>query len=114
MTITAGDVITKARQYLADDGQGTPAVSTADMFAPLNRGQLALIQRRPDLMVSSTGVSETYTAATVVGDVLIWPDDFLEALANYLAFDILSDDSKTLANRAEAQYRLGEFEREIS
>ena len=113
MAITAGNVIAKAREYLSDDNE-IQVYSAAVMIASLNRGQLALIKDRPDLMVSATGVAETYAPATVVGDTLLWPDDFLEALAQYIAYDRLSDDSHNRANREEALYRLGLYKSEIS
>ena len=113
MTITAGDVITRTRQILADEAEDE-SIADADYFAPLNRAQKQLIKDRPELMVSSTGVTETYAAATVVGDVLLWPEDFLQALAEFTAYDILSDDSKSIANREESEFRYGRYKREIS
>jgi hypothetical protein len=113
MAITAGDVITKAREYLSDDNE-IKVFSDAVMIASLNRGQLALIKDRPELKISATGTESTYTAATSTSDTLLWPDDFLEALAQYIAYDRLSDDSHNRANREEAIYRLELYKSEIS
>ena len=113
MTITAGDVITRARQLLADEAEDEAIIDNS-YYAPLNRAQEQLIKDRPELMVSSTGVSETYVAADALDDDLLWPDNFLKALAEYVAYDILSDDSHDRANREESEFRYDRNKREIS
>jgi len=113
MTITAGDVITRTRQLLADEAEDE-SLADGEYYAPLNRAQKQLRKDRPELMVSATGVTETLADAAALATELIWPDDMLQALAEYTAYDILSDDSHDRANREEAEFRYGRYKREIS
>jgi len=113
MSITSGNVIDRARQLLADAAEDETIID-AEYIASLNRAQRQLKQDRPELMISSTGVTETYADSTVVGDTLIWPDEFIKALAEYICYDILSDDTHDRANREEAEFRYNRYKREIS
>jgi len=112
MTITADDVVTKTRKYLSDDNQAQ-IYSDSEMIESLNRAQLRLKRNRPDLMVSSGGTLLIYTPATALDDDLLWPDDFIEALAQFAAYDKLSDDSHDRADREEAAFRLQLYQQEI-
>ena len=113
MALTAQDVVTKTRKYISDDNPDEVFIDAVYITA-LNRAQLRMKRDRPELMVSATGITETYAAATVVTSPLLWPDDFVEALAQYSAYDILSDDTHDRANREEAEYRLDKYKQEIS
>lgn len=113
MSITAQNVITRARELLADEAEDE-TIKDAEYITSLNRAQRQLRKDRPELMVSATGVSETYADATVVGDTLLWPNEFLQALAEYICYDILSDDTHDRADREESEFRFNRYKREIS
>jgi len=113
MVMLAGDVVTKTRKYLSDDNQIT-IFSDDEMIASLNRAQRNLLNARPELNITVTGTQYVYTPASALTDELLWPDQFLEALAQYSAFDKLSDDSHDRADREEAAYRLQLYQQEIN
>jgi len=112
MVMLAGDVVTKTRKYLSDDNQ-VKIFSNLEMIDSLNRAQTKLRRDRPDLSISDGGTGMIYAPADDLADELIWPDDFLEALSQYSAYDKLSDDSHDRADRDEAAYRLGLYQQEI-
>jgi len=110
--MTVADAIAKARVFLADDNE-EQMFSDARLLESLNFAQRELRRSRPDLMVSSTGVTETYADATAVGDTLVWEDYWILALAHYTAYDVLLDESHNRANREEAATRLNLFKAAI-
>jgi len=111
--LTTQDVITRARQVLADNNE-QQGYSNAILIPSVNAAQRVLKNDRPDLRLSATGTMTAWTASTVVGDTLIWDDDQLEALALETASHRLLDDSYDEANRAQSAELHARYMAEIS
>ena len=113
MSITTANVITRARQLLADNNAESSYTDTI-LLASVNAAQRRLKNDRPDLRLSSAGAMTAWAASTVVTDVLIWNDDQLEALALETASNRLLDDSYDEANRAQSAELHAKYLAEIS
>lgn len=102
--MTGSEIINRAWDMVGDvdTSIAMKRYKIADMVNYLNDGIRDLFSRRPELLLSSEGTRNTFTAlttSTYTTSVLTISDSYLEPLAHFIAARIFETDSDDANNK---------------
>jgi hypothetical protein len=111
--MTASDVITRVRRLLADEDGAAPRWSDPVLLAWTGEAQHEVFRRRPDVMLTTVGVLETPITPALLTDGLLLAPHWGSALADWVVWRALSEDSADTANANQARAAREAFEARI-
>ena len=103
MAITAANVLTEVREYLADKNQGQERWTDAVLLRYLSDALANSYKIRRDIFLASDTISEP-SAVTATTDTVEMDDEYRYALAYYVCWKALSVDNIDKGNLASAQH----------
>jgi len=108
MAMTATQVLDRAREHLSD--AGAVRWSDASLLDFLAQAVRLVYERRPDLLLDESNALITVAVPAAVGDTIVLPDSFKEALEWMVAGRALAQDSHDQTNmeRGAAYLQRGE------
>ena len=105
--MTANEVVTEARVDLADSGGVRWSNNTLVTY--VSDGQLALMRKRPSLMLEAAGSLQTVSDLAGINSVLKVDATWRAALVHYVVHRALLEDDADTENLERAATRLGMF-----
>ncbi len=113
--MTARDVLEIVRHQLADLEAGNYRWADALLLSYLEAGQRLTLRRRPELWLDDSGdVITTSSNVTTLEAEMVLPAEWLQALAEYVVFRALAQDSSDQANLQRAAMAKSEWETVIA
>jgi hypothetical protein len=111
--MTASDVITRVRRLLADEDGASPRWSDPVLLAWTGEAQHEVCRRYPIVTLNAAGGTVEPVSPAVLTDGLLLAPHWGSALADWVVWRALSEDSADTANAAQARAAREAFEARI-
>jgi hypothetical protein len=102
--MTGTDVITdRVRPILDDEDVATERWSDDLLIIWLNEGSRIIAEKRPESLLTAPYTQATYADIVGIGDTVIVPDKYRDALTDYVCSRALNQDSQDERDLARAR-----------